>query len=55
MFGQYIFIFPEQNTVVVRFGEMLNELRIEPLPPDVKLYLKVADHILKENQHIVKK
>jgi len=55
MFGQYIFIFPEQNTVVVRFGEMLNELKIEPLPPDVKLYLKVADHILKENQHIVKK
>lgn len=46
MFGQYIFIFPEENAVVVRFGEMLNELIILPEPPDVKLYLKVAKTIL---------
>ncbi len=50
MFGQYIFIFPRENAVVVRFGEMLNELRVEPLPPDVKLYLRVADHILKDDE-----
>lgn len=44
--GQYIFIFPEQNAVVVRFGEMLNELRIQPVHPDVPLYLKVADKFI---------
>lgn len=47
MFGQYIFIFPKENAVVVRFGEMFNELRIMPLPLDVPLYLKVADKILR--------
>lgn len=50
MFGQYIFIFPKQNAVVVRFGEMINELRILPEPPDVPLYLKVADKIFKNNK-----
>ncbi len=48
-FGQYIFIFPKQNAVVVRFGEMLNEISIQPLPPDVPLYLKVSNKILKIN------
>jgi len=47
MFGQYIFIFPKENAVVVRFGEMLNELRILPEPPDVALYLKVSSKIIK--------
>ncbi len=47
MLGQYIFVIPEENAVVVRFGEMLNELRVMPVPPDVKLYLSAAKHILK--------
>ncbi len=47
MFGQYIFVMPNENAVVVRFGEMLNELSIQPLPPDVPLYLKASDRILK--------
>ncbi|MBN2663338.1 MAG: serine hydrolase [Bacteroidales bacterium] len=47
MFGQYIIIFPKQNAVVVRFGEMLNELRILPEPPDLPLYLKVSDKLIK--------
>ncbi len=47
MFGQYIFVFPEQNAVVVRFGEMINELKVLPNPPDVALYLKVADKFIK--------
>lgn len=47
MFGQYIMIFPKQNAVVVRFGEMLNELRILPEPPDLPLYLKVSDKLIK--------
>ncbi len=47
MFGQYIFIFPKENAVIVRFGEMLNELTILPVPPDVPLYLKIADRLIK--------
>lgn len=51
--GQYIFIIPEQNAVVVRFGEMVNELRIQPYPLDVQMYLKVADSILEpKNQQV---
>ena len=46
LLGQYIFVLPEQNAVVVRFGEMINELSIMPLPPDVPLYLKVANKLL---------
>ncbi|MBN2892400.1 MAG: serine hydrolase [Bacteroidales bacterium] len=46
VFGQYIFIFPKQNAVVIRFGEMLNELKIQPIHPDVPLYLKVADKFI---------
>jgi len=51
MFGQYVFIIPEKNAVVVRFGEMLNELTIQPLPQDVKLYLKVAERILQSSKN----
>lgn len=47
MFGQYIIIIPEYNAVVVRTGEMVNELKITPVPPDLKLYMKVAMKILK--------
>lgn len=47
MFGQYIIIYPKENAVVVRFGEMVNELRIEPVPFDLKLYLRVADKLIK--------
>lgn len=47
LFGQYIFILPKENAVVVRFGEMVNELKIEPVPPDVKLYLNAAEKLLK--------
>jgi CubicO group peptidase (beta-lactamase class C family) len=55
MFGQYVFIFPKENAIVVRFGEMLNELTIMPLPPDVPLYLKVADKVLKHYDAELKK
>lgn len=47
MFGQYIFMFPKENALVVRFGEMVNELAIVPLPRDVSIYLKAADNLLK--------
>ncbi len=47
MFGQYIIIFPRENAVVVRFGEMINQLGVESVPPDLKLYLKAADKLLK--------
>lgn len=47
MFGQYIIVYPRENAVVVRFGEMINELRIEPVPFDLQLYLKVADKFIK--------
>jgi len=46
MFGQYIIIIPEYNAVVVRTGEMINELYIVPEPKDLRLYLKVAFKIL---------
>ncbi len=46
MFGQYIFIIPEQNAVVVRFGEMINELTILPVAPDVPFYLKISTKLL---------
>ncbi len=50
MFGQYIIILPEYNAVVVRTGEMVNELKILPVPPDIKYYLKAAIKIIKNNK-----
>ena len=49
MFGQYIIILPEYNAVVVRTGQMLNELQILPVPPDIKFYLKATMKIVKNN------
>ncbi len=44
--GQYIFILPEQNAVIVRLGQMLNQLNVMRIPPDVPLYLKIGTEIL---------
>lgn len=46
MYGQYIIILPNENAVIVRFGEMINELNINPIPNDLNLYLKVTNKIL---------
>ncbi len=45
--GQYVFIFPDQNAVVVRVGEMINALSVQPTTPDVPLYLNVASKLLR--------
>ena len=46
--GQYIFILPRENAVIVRLGQMVNQLNVMRIPPDVPLYLKIGTEILKQ-------
>ncbi len=48
VFGQYIFVLPEQNAVIVRLGQMVNQLDVMRVPPDVPLYLKIGTNIIKQ-------
>ncbi len=51
-YGQYIFVLPEQNAVVVRNGRLPNQLDVYRLPPDVELYLKLGYDILEKYKDI---
>jgi len=46
VFGQYVFILPEYNAVVVRLGQMVNQLDVMRIPPDVPIFLKIATQLL---------
>ncbi len=48
VFGQYIFVLPEQNAVIVRLGQMVNQLDVMRVPPDVPLYLKIGTDIIRQ-------
>jgi len=45
--GQFIFVIPEKNAVVVRLGEHVSRDRVKNHPPDVHLYLDAALEVLK--------
>jgi CubicO group peptidase (beta-lactamase class C family) len=53
VYGQYIFVLPDKNAVIVRLGQMVNQLDVMRIPPDVPLYLKIGTEILNqyENQN----
>lgn len=44
--GQFIFVIPEKNAVVVRLGEYVSKKRIKQTPPDVFDYLDAALEVL---------
>ena len=43
--GQYIFIIPETQTVVVRLGHERSDERVNNVPKDVFEYLDLSDRI----------
>lgn len=45
--GQFIFVIPEKNAVVVRLGEYVSKQRVNNHPPDAFLYLDAALEVLK--------
>jgi CubicO group peptidase (beta-lactamase class C family) len=45
--GQFIFIIPQKNAVVVRLGEKVSRKRVHYTPPDVFTYLDAAMEVLK--------
>jgi CubicO group peptidase (beta-lactamase class C family) len=45
--GQFIFVIPEKNAVVVRLGEYVTRERVHYTPPDVFTYLDAALEVLK--------
>ena len=51
-YGQYIFILPEENSVIVRNGRLPNQLDVYRLTPDVELYLKLGYDILKKYEKL---
>ncbi len=53
-YGQYIFILPDQNAVVVRNGRLPNQLDVYRLPPDVELYLRMGYDILNKYSTLTK-
>ncbi len=55
VYGQYIFILPDQNAVIVHSGQMVNQLDVMRIPPDVPLYLKIGTEILKQYDAKIKK
>ncbi len=55
VYGQYIFILPEENAVIVHSGQMVNQLDVMRIPPDVPLYLKIGTEILKQYEAKVQK
>ncbi|HAM98511.1 MAG TPA: serine hydrolase [Marinilabiliales bacterium] len=46
--GQYVFVIPSQNAVVVRLGHLRSEDKKNHHPMDTYLYLETAEKILKE-------
>ena len=52
-YGQYVFILPEENAVVVRNGRLPNQLDVYRLPPDVELYLRLAYDIINKYSAII--
>ncbi len=47
--GQYIFVIPQYDAVVVRLGHKRSDFRINNIPSDVYLYVDMALHILDNN------
>jgi CubicO group peptidase (beta-lactamase class C family) len=45
--GQFIFIIPEKNAVVVRMGEYVSRKRVHYTPPELSMYLDAAMEVLK--------
>ena len=48
--GQYIFVIPEMNAIVVRLGHERDKAYKNHHPLDVYTYLKAASNILKNNK-----
>ncbi len=48
VYGQYVFALPKQNAVIVRLGQMVNQLDVMRLPPDVNLYLHIGTNIIQQ-------
>jgi CubicO group peptidase (beta-lactamase class C family) len=48
--GQYIFIIPEREMVVVRLGHERSDERLDGVPTDVYTYLEIANRIADEAQ-----
>jgi CubicO group peptidase (beta-lactamase class C family) len=47
LLGQYIFVIPDLNAVVVRLGHVRNSNRIDGAPEDVYTYIRVGIDIVK--------
>ena len=47
MLGQYVIFLPKYNAVIVRMGQMPNQLTIRRIPPDFEFYYKLGLEILK--------
>ncbi len=47
-YGQYIFILPKENAVIVRNGRIPNQLDVYRITPDVELYLALGHSILEQ-------
>lgn len=45
--GQFIFVIPEKNAVVVRLGEYVSRKRVHYAPPELAMYLDAAMQVIK--------